>query len=327
LTSKDKPFKKNLTTSLMKNLAVGVDIGGSHISCAVCDLSEKKILHETIAEFEVNNKGTSDEIIKTWSEALKQSIKAIGIEKINGIGFAMPGPFDYINGISLMTNTNDKYETLYGVNISQAIRSAIGLSENFPVRFINDATAFAIGEARFGKAKGYNRILSVTLGTGFGSAFICNSLPVISGENVPLGGCVWHLPFEDGIADDYFSTRGFQKRYMKINGTHISGVRELALLAKHNVKAQELFSDFGNQLGNFLAPWLKKFDAEILVIGGNISNAYPLFETELKAKLNQTGNAIPVAVSELKETASILGSAILTDDHFHEKLKPLLLQM
>ena len=60
--------------------------------------------------------------------------------------------------------------------------------------------------------------LSITLGTGFGSAFISDRIPIVDGPLVPKIGCVYHLPYRDGIADDYFSTRGLLGRYKKHYG-------------------------------------------------------------------------------------------------------------
>ena len=120
----------------------------------------------------------------------------------------MPGPFDYVNGISLFKGENGKYENTYGMNVPKMLNDFLALPEQIKCRFINDATAFAIGEDQVGKAKNYKRSLSVTLGTGFGSAFIKNGLPVVEGEEVPEGGCLWHLPFENGLAGGFLKKRG-----------------------------------------------------------------------------------------------------------------------
>ena len=50
----------------------------------------------------------------------------------------------------------------------------------------------------------------------------------------------------------------------------MNGVKEIAALAVSDKIASDLFTDFGDKLGLFLVSWLKKFEAEIIVIGGNI---------------------------------------------------------
>ncbi len=311
----------------MGSIAIGVDVGGSHVSCAACNISEKKYLPETFSENDLDNQGTAEEIIEVWSKTIQSTIDKVGIENVAGIGFAMPGPFDYDLGIAKFKGNNKKFENIYGLNVPEALRAKMDLPADFPIRFINDATAFAIGEDWIGKAIGSKHSMAITLGTGFGSAFLCDRLPVVSGDSVPESGCVWHLPFRDGSADDFFSTRGFLNRYFEQTGKELAGVKEMAELAQNDQVAKSLFDDFGTQLGLFLYPWMAKFGVEILVIGGNISYAFPLFGESLNRSLKSQGADIRIAVSELKETASMIGSAVLVDDPYFEKLKSLLPQM
>ncbi len=311
----------------MSSIAIGVDIGGSHISCAACNIVEKRYLPETFSENDADNQGTVEEIIGIWSRTIQSTIDKVGIENVGGIGFAMPGPFDYANGIAMFKGNNKKFENLYGLDVRDALRKKMNLPDTFPIRFINDATAFAIGEDWIGKANGSKRSMAITLGTGFGSAFLCDRLPVVDGSKVPDKGCVWYLPFENGNADDYFSTRGFLNRYFEKTGIHLSGVKELAQLVVNTPEAKVLFDDFGSKLGQFLCPLMMNFGVEVLVIGGNISNAYPLFCESLNAYLKTNGADIRVSVSELKETASMIGSSVLVDESYYERVKLLLPQM
>ena len=303
-----------------KNIAIGTDIGGSHISCAAIDLASGKILRETLTEKQVDNQAQAKVIISTWSQALSGVLDKVPHENVKGIGFAMPGPFDYVKGICYIQGVA-KYENLYGINITNAISDNLGIEDGFLIRFMNDASSFAVGEAWAGSAANYNRSLSITFGTGFGSAFISNRIPIVDGPEVPKLGCIYHLPYKDGIADDYFSTRGLLSRYKKITGKELSGVKELAAIASSDKIVTDLFNDFGDNAGIFLAPWLKKFKAEILVIGGNISNAYNLFGDVFEERLKQEKCFCNVALSELKEDAALLGSAYLLDDDFWQSVQ------
>ena len=186
---------------------------------------------------------------------------------------------------------------------------------------MNDASSFAVGEAWAGSASRFNRSLSVTFGTGFGSAFISNRVPIVDGPEEPKLGCIYHLPYKEGIADDYFSTRGLLFRYKKLSGKELSGVKELAAIAGKDKMAADLFTDFGDNAGLFLAPWLKKFRAEILVVGGNISHAYNLFGDVFENRLKKENCFCEVAISKLKEDAALLGSAYLLDDDFWKSVQ------
>jgi glucokinase len=303
-----------------KNIAIGTDIGGSHISCAAIDLVSGKIIRDTLTEMSVDNQAQASVIIGTWTQALSSVLKKIPRENVKGIGFAMPGPFDYVKGICYIRGVA-KYENLYGLNVTDAISGSLGVHEDFLIRFMNDASAFAVGEAWAGSASRFNRSLSITFGTGFGSAFISKRIPIVDGSEVPKLGCIYHLPYKEGIADDYFSTRGLLTRYKKLSGKELSGVKELAAMAEKNKMVADLFTDFGDNAGLFLAPWLKKFRAEILVVGGNISHAYNLFGNVFEDRLKKKNCFCEVAISKLKEDAALLGSAYLLDDDFWKSVQ------
>ena len=310
----------------MNRFAIGTDIGGSHISCALIGLNEKTLLSESIRSQQVNNQASADEILESWCIALKKTMNQVKREDLAGIGFAMPGPFDYAKGIALFTKDVAKYENLHGVDVADELSGRLGLQQE-QFRFINDASAFAVGEAWMGKASKVSRSLSITLGTGFGSAFIDKGLLVVDREDVPRMGCVWHLPYRDGIADDYFSTRWFIRRFAEITGKNVRGVKEIAIMASTDKTARDIFAEFGSNLGEFLGYWLKRFGADMLVIGGNVSCAYPLFSRAFESVLKDQNIPSQIEISELMESSAMAGSAHLFIESFWFHVKPLLSKM
>lgn len=311
----------------MKKYAIGADIGGSHISCAVIDLEKEIIIKESFATQKVDNQAQADDILESWTNALKKSLAYIDLDQLAGIGFAMPGPFDYEKGIALFTESVAKYQNLYGINVASRLKEILGLGEGTDVRFMNDASAFAIGEAWLGKASKVDRSVSITLGTGFGSAFVDNGVVVVERADVPKLGCVWHLPYNGGIADDSFSTRWFIKRYAEKTNIQTSGAKDIADRVASDDKAKEVFIEFGTHLGEFLGPWLNKFDAKALVIGGNVTGAYKHFGKYFEAALKNQNVTTDIHISDHMEDAAIIGSARLFDPTFWEKMKHLLSKM
>jgi len=308
------------------HIAIGIDIGGSHISCGAVDLKTNQLIPGTCFEAKVDNKASADEILNSWVGAISKTIDVAGKDEIAGIGFAMPGPFDYAKGIALFERV-EKYLNLYGVHVDNEIRTRLGLTVTMPVRFINDATAFAIAEAWIGVGQGIPNIIALTLGTGFGSAFIADGIPVLEGDTVPEMGCVWHLPFKEGIADDYFSTRWFEKSYLKLTGRQVNGVKEISELFDYDEIARQLLIEYGTNMGDFLAPWIKKFDAKHIIIGGNITGAFDKFGNYLIQSLSNHSINAGVSLSILRENAAIIGSARLIDEDFFVKIEPLLPKM
>ena len=306
-----------------KRIGIGVDIGGSHIYSAAVDLTGNQLVPGSGFNVKINNQATADEILDGWANALNSTLSVISKEGIAGIGFAMPGPFDYPNGIALFERV-EKYESLYGINVTGALRQRLGLNKEVPFRFMNDATAFAVAEAWIGQGLGFQNLIALTLGTGFGSAFIKDGIPVLSGESVPEMGCVWHLPYQNGIANDYFSTPWFTRKFFDQRGKLSEGVKELASMAESDRFVMDLFVEYGSNMGDFLAPWILKFNAEAIVIGGNITGAFHLFGPYLDASLKKNQVCSNVLISVLKEDAAVYGAARLLDDSFWLKIKTLL---
>lgn len=303
----------------LKYIAIGADIGGSHITCQLFDLEKHRLIENTLIRKKVNGHGAADEILNTWAEAIAETCKGFVISDLAGIGFAMPGPFDYPGGIAWFENVG-KFENLYEVDVRKEIQNRLQLEDGFPVRFLNDAACFAVGESLQGEASKHRRLLAITLGTGFGTTFIDNHLPVAGKYEIPEDGFLYRVPFKDAVADEYFSTRWFIREYESVTGRKISGVKEIAEEAESDEKVAEIFTTFGENLGGFLVPWLTRFEADCLVIGGNISAAYPRFETVLKNEFENGNLSIPVYISTLQEDAALGGSAYLCDNDFYNRL-------
>lgn len=305
-----------------KRFAIGVDIGGSHISAVLVDLSTGGMVQESHAQQKVDNQASAQVILNQWSLAIEKTLGYMDQGELVGIGFAMPGPFDYKNGVALLKNVA-KYEGLYGINVGDELKRILNLPATLPFRYLNDALSFAIGECWIGKASAFDNVMAITLGTGFGSAFLSRGVPVIEGSRVPPMGYVYHIPYEKGIADDYFSTRWFIGEYLLRTGIFCKGVKEIAQRAEQEMEAKKIFEDFGTSLGYFLAPLLHTFEAGCLVMGGNISGAYPLFGPAFYEALQKQKVKIEVVVSDLNESAAMAGSARLLDTGFWNNVEPL----
>lgn len=301
-----------------KNISIGVDIGARHVGCVALDLEQGEMIPGSDSRLSLDSFADAETILRTWGSALQSTISRIDEDQLAGIGFAMPGPFDYRNGISRMEH---KYPRLNGRDIASEIRQLFRFDEEIRVRFLNDATSFAVGEAWLGKGSCCQKVLAITLGTGLGSAFINDGVPVVSGEDVPSGGCLWPLPVRYGNADQFFTTRWFVKAHADRLGGKVSGAKEVAELADTgDPAALAIFEKFGTNLGGFLTPWLQKFQTDVLVIGGRITRAYRYFGPQLEDVLKNEGIETIIKIADKKERAAMIGAARLSDDEFWEKV-------
>ena len=288
--------------------SIGCDVGGSHISCALVNIVSGNIKEDSLISIKVKNTESKEVLFNIWTEAILQcKAKLAKSDEFLGLGIAIPAPFDYEKGIGLFDNSNQKFVNLKHVNVKETLAKNLFIPED-NIKFLNDATAFSLGCYWFGLGKGSKKMVAITLGTGFGSSFISNGKAIVKGNTVPKDGCLWHFPYKNGIADDYFSTRWFVTNFNKNLEEQVTGVKRIADLArKGNKNALALFNEFGNNLADCLAEHLIQFNTEIVIMGGNIAESFELFRLSLEIGLKGKGIEIPFKVSKLKENAAMLG--------------------
>jgi glucokinase len=281
-----------------EDVVLGIDIGGSHITLALVDLTAKKIVDQSYYRIHVNSWSESEGLITSWAEAIEGVCQKAGIA-IPRIGIAMPGPFDYDKGISYIRG-NNKYDSLYGLNMKELLADKLNIdAEN--IRMLNDAAAFLRGEVFAGTGKTYERAIGLTLGTGLGTAVYNNG--------IAKDGELWDSRFKEGIAEDYISTRWFVKRYFELSGINILDVKALKDIASQSDSAKAVFKEFAHNLGLFITSFAAAESPEVVILGGNITNASPLFLSHLLKFLSQHQVDIPVVISKLGENAAIMGAA------------------
>ncbi|MEB2782915.1 ROK family protein [Algoriphagus sp. C2-6-M1] len=276
---------------------IGVDIGGSHISAAQVILDNR---HAEIANFheaDVDTFGAKDAIISTWTEVVRN---AAG-ESINySVGIAMPGPFDYDNGISLIKDQG-KMAALYQNSVKNLLAESLGMPAS-QLAFTNDAEAFLSGESYAGAGRDFQNSIGITLGTGLGSA--------IKIHDVVKDAKLWTAPFRDGIAEDYLGTAWFKKYASERFELEISGVKDLLSQDFDSNSAKKIFETFGRALGEFLFPYLIRLHAEGVVLGGKISLASEIYLPTTQGYLETMGYSVPFTISELGERATLIGACL-----------------
>ncbi|UNK18874.1 ROK family protein [Paenibacillus sp. N3/727] len=223
------------------------------------------------------------------------------------IGFAFPGPFDYAGGIALLQGVG-KYEALYKLSVRDLLRAEfqrlksasadtmIDALASANIRFGNDAFMFGLGVSlRFP----LERLICLTLGTGLGSAFVDKGYLVSGKGGIPLNGMLFAEPYRDRIVDDYFGRRGILKMASERGIlTEKNDVADLAEEAKNgNTEAADLFNEYGRRLGEMLLPYATAFKPNRIVLGGQISRSFPLWEKDIQ----QTLGTFSVPILQLQD--------------------------
>jgi glucokinase len=277
------------------------DIGGSHMTAGICDIRTNTVMPESIISVEVMSKGTANEILSAWTNALQAVIKTSN-RLPDSLAIAMPGPFDYDKGISYIKGL-DKYEAIFGMDIKKQLADALHIDPE-RVCFRNDAECAIAGEVLAGAGKNQDKVIGITLGTGFGSAFSANKVT----KDLNLGSNL----YKESIADDYFSTRWFIKRYAGLTGKILKGgVKELAALAESDNQSKQLFNEFADQLADFLSIAIEKLLPDVLVICGNIAKASDFFLPRLQKNLGP----LSIELAQLGEQSALIGAAAVFTDY------------
>lgn len=297
------PYYNVPLRKMSNHIVTGADIGGTHITVCKVDLQNNKVLENTRYRCVIDAMQDADTIINTWSQAIRKSI-ASGPYPVAPLGIAMPGPFNYDQGISLITGLH-KYESLYGLNVKNMLATALE-TEPGQIRFMNDAAAFLLGEYSFDKGLANENVLGLTLGTGLGSA-ACNRGKV---QEVDL----WRMPYGNSRAEDYLSSRWFIKEYASITGLAIESVKDLAKFAAEDEVARHLFRRFGSTLADVLIARYSCYDdfPSNIIIGGNIALAWQLFASHCQRALQNKGcSDVRLLPAKLGEDAALIGAAFL----------------
>lgn len=284
------------------NYIISADIGGSHITAAIIDVDQKKVLDYTRKRAHVDCQGTAEEILAAWILGISETRDRFGLA-IDRLALAMPGPFDYGSGISYIKGLQ-KYEALYQLNIKELLATGLAIPSEH-IRFRNDAEAFLHGEVIAGAGAGVDKVVGITLGTGMGSA--------VSNFGITTDANWGSDTFGNSIADDYFSTRWFLKAYSLVSSVHCVNVKELAELAQADQRAAGIFASFAKNFASFITNKLMNENPDVLVIGGNISKAHTLFLETLRMHLAPYLDPSCIYIAGLGEDAALIGAAFTFD--------------
>lgn len=262
--------------------------------------------------------GTAAEILSPIVSTAHELVRENGLETPPVVGVAIPGPFDYEAGIGRFAGVA-KFEALFGVDVGAAILAGLD-QPAASVRFVNDADAFAIGEWAAGAGHGAERVVGITLGTGIGSAFLERGAVVADDPRLPPEGRAHLLAIDGKPLEDTVSTRAIVRRVADLQGAPVSpdtDVRQLAdRVRAGDSQVWQVFGDAFGALGRALAPYLRGFEASVLVVGGSMAQSWDLVEPHLVGGLlaaEPTLSRLAVRRAELGEDAGLIGAAMIAD--------------
>lgn len=294
----------------MRDVKIGIDLGGSHVSIGVVD-SNYNIIEQHEKDFTIEEKKNIMEV------AIEYIVNTLNLLKskynFSTFGIGMAGIIK--DGIVIQSpNIGVK-----NFNIKEFLKEKTGLD----AKIDNDAICAAMGEYAYSNLNQYNKIIFLTLGTGIGGNVILNGKIIDDPRYQELGHTIIK---ENGIQckcgkkgcfERYGSILVFKNKVIERLGLDydISGPELREQIKLHIDEVRDIIEQYINDLSQGITILINKFNPDIVVIGGGFARYDYLFTSELRKEIF---NSLPLENKEvIIETAKsgndagIIGASLL----------------
>lgn len=282
---------------------LGIDIGGTKIRMGVIDANGEIFYDEQVPTAFPLYAYLEQQVLRVL--ALHPEVAAIGI---GTHGFVDPKEGRVIYATDILPGWTDT-----------AVKEQLEKATGKLVELENDANCVALAESKFGAAKGLDRVVCLTLGTGLGGGVLWDG-KLLSGGRHGGAGELGHMLLYPGGVLCPCGRKGCGEQY--VSGTAIRRrIKEAGL----NVTPQELFENaakdpacmqvvegFTTDLAFIVSNLQAAFDMDMMVIGGGVSESAELWWELFLQKLEpQLLNPLAVEIAQFENDAGILGAALL----------------
>ena len=280
---------------MSKETILGIDLGGTNIRGGL--VTENSL--STILSQRVSSDGSVEQVLQELFAITDQLVS----KSVEAVGIGVPGLVDTVNGVVYDVVNIPSWKEV-------PLRRVLEDRYHIPVFINNDANCFTLGEFYFGKGKGSDSMVGLTIGTGLGSGVIINK-KLYEGKHGGAGefGMIDYL---DKYVEYYASGQFFQNVYQT------DGEAVFVKAKKGDEEAIKMYEEMGTHLGHAIKTILYALDVELIILGGSVRKAWSYFNQSMwrqiatfafqKAKQN-----LRIEVSEL-QNSGILGAAALYYD-------------
>lgn len=302
------------------NYYVGIDLGGTNTKIGILN-KEGDILKSTIIKT-LSSEGVDKTLERIWTviQELAGELK-IKRENLKGIGLGIPGPVEEQSIVAFFAN----FPWGKNVNLKEKLEKLTGIE----TKLDNDANIIALGEAKYGAAKGSKSSVTVALGTGIGGGIYVDG-KLVSGFK-GAGGEIGHMKLvKDGKLCGC-GQRGCFEAYASATGLIREAVSRLTVNKQNllytmiegnmaGLEAKDIFDAakegdaFSLDLVDYEAEYLAMgignilniINPEVVVLGGGVALAGDILLNPMREKLKKY--ALPVTLENLKIVQGILGN-------------------
>ncbi|WP_078553063.1 ROK family transcriptional regulator [Bacillus alkalicellulosilyticus] len=323
-----KPILLSINPS--SHYVIGVDVGIHKVTVVITDL-EATIIDERV--FPLAEKMSNEQFLQLLIKGIAEIISSsdLPIDMFIGIGVAMHGIVDYLDGVAVYAPNFQ----LRNIPIKDVLEAEFKVS----VKVENDGRALALAENWFGSAVGVGNIVCVNVGIGVGSGIIMNGRLVhgshgIAGEightviekNGPKcscgnNGCLQALSAGTAIKERALAeiTNGSATTIVKLAEGDLPKIdgKTVYLAAKGGDKvAIEILRTSGMYLGMGIANLINLLNPELIVLSGGVSRAgdfivKPIKDEVKQRVLTEQATQTKIIVSTLGKYGTVIGAVTL----------------
>lgn len=294
-------------------LAVGVDVGRTHLRVVVADLGHR-VVAEGVRRFDVD--GRAEAALDAAADLVREQLAAAGHGDVAGVGLGIPAPLDRVGRVG----SSNILPGWLGRLPAEELGERLGA----PVTTTNDANLGALAEALWGAGRGHRLVVYVKLATGIGAGIVDDGR--IFGGASGTAGEIGHTTVSDVGAVCRCGNRGCLEMLaggpalvaqLAYSGLQVSGIAELVRLAREgDPGCRRVLTDAGDHIGLALANLVNLVNPEVVVVGGELGTSGELLLGSLRARVERNAVApaaacVRVVPAQLGDRAEALGAALL----------------
>ena len=309
--------------------ALALDLGGSHLTCAVMRGSSI-LARKTLS---VEPKGNLAQVLTQLACRVDDLFDDAGISRFDCAGVVLGFPGIVHAREKRVLATNEKFSDATEIDLNGWFNRNLSL----PFYLENDARLALLGEHAFGAAQGADDAVMITLGTGIGGSAMLNGRLLESKHGLAgmIGG---HLPVvldgkvcscgNRGCAESEAATAFLELIMEQVLGSETASFNDPRLSG-----FAELFdaADRGDQgakaiLAHCMRVWsvltvalIHAYDPEVVVYGGSVlkrsSDILPLLQEYVNAHAWTPGRTVPLRVSTFGSDAALFGAIPLIESY------------
>lgn len=278
---------RNLYINAESFYVLAVDIGVLDTVFAVSDFNGR-----ILQERSMLTEGDGEKFLQRLSDEIEELVRTqYPRARFGAVGVSVPGLIDRDTG-TVQVSPNLEWENL---PVREILEKRLGL----PVFVENDANAAAFSELWYGPVEESNvrTLLFILVVEGLGTGLIING-ELHVGSRLGLGG-FGHMSIDPngelcscgrrGCWETFASERATVERFHRVTakqGLPLVGLPDLIALANKNDKmALESIRITGEYLGEGISNLVHGIYPETVVIGGNITAAWPIIEPIVQKRL------------------------------------------